>query len=113
MEIATAGTAKIKAKKNARADFLLCSVTEFESTKRDASYPAFSTIFINSFGLISAGAKMWAVSVAKLMVALTPSTLLSAFSTELTQDEHVIPCTERVIGSSNWLMMSFFRDLIR
>ena len=28
IEIATAGTAKIKAKKNARADFLLCNVTD-------------------------------------------------------------------------------------
>jgi hypothetical protein len=34
---------------------------------------------------------MCAVSVAKLIVALTPATLLSAFSTEFTQEEQVIP----------------------
>ena len=51
---------------------------------------------------------MWAVSVAKLMVALTPSTLLSAFSTELTQEEQVIPCTESVTGSSSWLIVDLF-----
>jgi hypothetical protein len=45
----------------------------------------------NSFALISAGAKICAVSVAKLIVALTPSTLLSAFSTEFTHEEQVIP----------------------
>jgi hypothetical protein len=101
IEIATAGTAKINAKKNARADFLLCKVTDWASTKREAEYPAFSTILIKSFGLISAGAIMWAVSVAKLIVALTPSTLLSAFSTELTHEEHVIPCTDSVTGSSS------------
>jgi hypothetical protein len=91
IEIVTAGTAKINAKNSARADFLLCKVIDWPSAKTDAEYPAFSTIFINSFALISAGAKMCAVSVAKLIVAFTPSTLLSAFSTEFTHEEQVIP----------------------
>ena len=99
IEIATAGTAKMNAKNNARADFLLCRVTDCASTNKVAEYPAFSTILIKSLGFISAGAKIWAVSVAKLIVALTPSTLLSAFSTELTHEEQVIPCTESVTGS--------------
>ena len=63
IEIVTAGTAKINAKNSARADFLLCKVIDWPSAKTDAEYPAFSTIFINSFALISAGAKMCAVSV--------------------------------------------------
>ncbi len=58
IEIATAGTAKINAKKNARADFLLCSVTDWASTNNVAEYPAFSTILIKSLGFMSAGAKM-------------------------------------------------------
>ena len=36
IEIATAGTAKINAKKKARADFLLCNVTDCASTNNDA-----------------------------------------------------------------------------
>ena len=58
IEMATAGTANINAKKNARADFLLCNVTDWASTNKDASYPAFSTTLIKSLGFISAGAKM-------------------------------------------------------
>ena len=58
IESATAGIAKIAAKKNARADFLLCKATDCASTKSDAEYPAFSTIFINSLAVISAGARI-------------------------------------------------------
>jgi hypothetical protein len=47
---------------------------------------------------------MCAVSVAKFTVALTPSIELRAFSTVFTQDEHVIPSIERVVGSSGVLM---------
>ena len=58
MERATAGTAKINAKKKARADFLLCKVIDCPSANTDAEYPAFSTILINSLALISAGARI-------------------------------------------------------
>jgi hypothetical protein len=47
---------------------------------------------------------MCAVSVAKLIVALTPATLFSAFSTEFTQEEQVMPWTDKVVGSSGVLL---------
>ncbi|CAB4570057.1 unannotated protein [freshwater metagenome] len=47
---------------------------------------------------------MCAVSVAKFTVARTPLTELRAFSTVFTQDEHVIPSIERVVGSRGALM---------
>jgi hypothetical protein len=47
---------------------------------------------------------MCAVSVAKLIVALTPSTAFKAFSTVLTQEEQVIPSIESVVGSNTVLM---------
>jgi len=31
---------------------------------------------------------------------------LSAFSTAFTQDEQVMPCTDSVTGSNNWLIVA-------
>jgi hypothetical protein len=44
--------------------------------------------------------------VAKLTVALTPSTALRAFSTVLTHDEQVIPSIDNVVGSNTVLIAS-------
>ncbi len=56
-----------------------------------AVYPACSTVRTRSSGLTAAGKVTRAVSVAKLTVAVTPSSLLSFFSTRAAHDAHVIP----------------------
>jgi hypothetical protein len=55
---------------------------------------------IISLLLKSAGAKICTVSVAKLTLALTPPIELSDFSMVFTQEEQVIPVTEKVRGST-------------
>ena len=57
----------------------------------EAVYPACSTVRTRSSGLTAAGKLTRAVSVAKLTVAVTPSSLLSFFSTRAAHDAHVIP----------------------
>ena len=61
-------------------------------------YPACSTTEIRSPALTAAGKLTRAVSVAKLTVAVTPSSLLSFFSTRAAHEAHVIP----PIASSAW-----------
>ena len=56
-----------------------------------AVYPACSTTEIRSPALTAAGKLTRAVSVAKLTVAVTPSSLLSFFSTLAAHEAHVIP----------------------
>ena len=58
---------------------------------RTAEYPACSTTEIRSPVLTVAGKLTRAVSVAKLTVAVTPSSLLSFFSTRAAHEAHVIP----------------------
>lgn len=97
--MAIAGTAKIMAKKSATPDFLLCRAGLEPASTNSALYPAAFIFFNISVFLTSGGAKMCTVSVAKLTLALTPSISFKVFSIVFTQEEQVIPETEKVRGS--------------
>ena len=112
IEMARTGIVKSSAKKSAVADFLLCKATWFMSAIAVAEYPADLTAAMTTFGLISAGAMMCAVSVAKLTVALTPGNALRVRSIAETQAEHVIPSSEYVDGSSATFDVSVVIEVI-
>ena len=60
-----------------------------------AVYPARATVAMSSSSLTSRVRTMWADSVARLTLAVTPSSLPSFFSTRATQEAQVMPPTAR------------------
>jgi hypothetical protein len=67
-----------------------------------AAYPAFSIAALNAETGTSGTARMAAVSVARLTVALaTPGTFFNAFSTRATQEAQVMPMTCSLISNES------------
>ena len=81
-----------------------------------AVYPARATVAMSSSSLTSRVRTMWADSVARLTLAVTPSSLPSFFSTRATQEAQVMPPTARstvpigAVAMGVWLIEGSWGD---
>ena len=81
-----------------------------------AVYPARATVAMSSSSLTSRVRTMWADSVARLTLAVTPSSLPSFFSTRATQEAQVMPPTARstvpigAVAMGVWLIEGSWED---
>ena len=81
-----------------------------------AVYPARATVAMSSSSLTSRVRTMWADSVARLTLAVTPSSLPSFFSTRATQEAQVMPPTARstvpigAVAMGIWLIEGSWGD---